>query len=85
MSYGNDIFMSNTDRPSDYGIEMFQGNKSDLFFSKITMSYLFNPKTNLKFEIGLVNRILEDEYVRNNTNFIFFALKTDLFNTYYDF
>ena len=84
-SYGNDIFMSNTDRPSDYGIEMFQGNKTDLFFSKITMSYLFNPKTNLKFEIGLVNRNLEDEYGRNNTNFIFFALKTDLFNRYYDF
>ena len=49
------------------------------------MSYLFNPKTNLKFEIGLVNRNLEDEYGRNDTNFIFFALKTDLFNRYYDF
>ena len=35
LSYGNDIFVSNTDRPSDYGIEMFQGNKTNIYFSKI--------------------------------------------------
>ena len=84
-SYGNDIFVSNTERPSDYGIEMFQGNKTNIYFSKFTVSYLFNSKTNLKLEMGLINRMLNDEYEKSKTNFIFFALKTDLFNRYYDF
>ena len=84
-SYGNDIFISNSDRPSDYGIEMYQGNKTDLFYNQLTISYLFNPKTNLKIEGGYVYRMLEDDYGVDHTNFIFFALKSDLFNRYYDF
>ena len=84
-SYGNDIFMSNNDRPSDYGIEMFQGNLSNLNYYKFTVSYLFNPKTNLKVESGYVYRSLEDDYEENITNFFFFALKSDLFNRYYDY
>ena len=84
-SFGNDIFMSNSDRPSDYSIEMFQGNDTKLFYSKTTLSYLFNPKTNLKIETGYVYRMLEDDYGKYKTNFIFFALKSDLFNRYYDF
>ncbi|HJM16654.1 MAG TPA: hypothetical protein QF851_04295 [Flavobacteriales bacterium] len=85
-SYGNDIFISNSERPdSDYGIEMYQGNKTDLFYNKLTISYLFNPKTNLKIEGGYVYRMLEDDYGVDHTNFIFFALKSDLFNRYYDF
>ena len=84
-SYGNDIFMSNSDRPSDYGIEMFQGNLSDLNYSKFTISYLFNSKTNLKVESGYIYRKLEDDTSVNTTNFFFFALKSDLFNRYYDY
>lgn len=84
-SYGNNIFMSNWDRPSDYGIDMYQGNRSDLKYFKVIVSYLFNPKTNLKIEGGYVYRMLDDDYGVYKTNFIFFALKSDLFNRYYDF
>jgi len=84
-SYGNDIFISNSERPSDYGIEMYQGNKTDIFYNKLTISYLFNPRTNLKIQGGYVYRMLEDDYGIDHTNFIFFALKSDLFNRYYDF
>ena len=81
-SYGNDIFMSNGDRPSDYGIEMFQGNLSDLNYSKFTISYLFNSKSSYEDSIY---RKLEDDTSVNTTNFFFFALKSDLFNRYYDY
>ena len=84
-SFGNDIFISNSERPSDYGIEMYQGNKTDLSFNKLTISYLFNPKTNLKIEAGYVYRILVDDFVEDNTSLFLFALKSDLFNRYYDF
>ena len=85
ISYGNDIFISNSERPSDYGIEMYQGNKTDILYNKLTISYLFNPRTNLKIQGGYVYRMLEDDYGIDRTNFIFFALKSDLFNRYYDF
>tara|TARA_Y100001968_G_C19431326_1_gene757193 strand:+ start:568 stop:2133 length:1566 start_codon:yes stop_codon:yes gene_type:complete len=84
-SFGNDIFISNSERPSDYGIEMYQGNKTDLSFNKLTISYLFNRKTNLKIQVGYIYRILVDDYVADNTSLFFFALKSDLFNRYYDF
>mgnify|MGYP006960971128 CR=1 FL=1 len=77
--------ISNSDRPSDYGIEIYQGNKTDLFYNQLTISYLFNPRTNLKIEGGYVYRMLEDDYGIDHKNFIFFALKSDLFNRYYDF
>ena len=84
-SYGNDIFMSNSDRPSDYGIEMYQGNLSKLNYNKFTFSYLINPRTNLKLQTTIIHRTLKDDYGVFPTNFISFALKSDLFNRYYDY
>ena len=84
-SYGNDIFMSNSDRPSDYGIEMYQGNLSKLNYNKFTVSYLINPRTNLKLQTTIIHRTLKDDYGIFPTNLIFFALKSDLFNRYYDY
>ena len=84
-SFGNDIFLSSSDRPSDYDIEMYQGNLSKLDYKKIIISYLINPKTNFKFESGYISRILKNDDGNNTTNFVFFALKSDLFNRYYDY
>ena len=84
-SYGNDIFMSNNDRPSDNGIQMYQGNLTNLDYRKATISYLINPKTNFKIETGIISRLFTDENGSSTSNFVFFALKSDLFNRYYDY
>ena len=85
VSYGNDIFMSNNDRPSsDNGI-MYQGNLTNLDYRKATISYLINPKTNFKIETGIISRLFTDENGSSKSNFVFFALKSDLFNRYYDY
>lgn len=85
ISYGNDIFISNSYRPSDFDIQLFQGNDSRLNYYRLYLSYLLNPRTNLKIESGYIFRKLNDDQIENKTGFIFFALRSDLFNRYYDF
>ncbi|MBE50888.1 MAG: hypothetical protein CMP51_04270 [Flavobacteriales bacterium] len=89
-NYGDDIFVTNSNRPSDYGIHMFQGNDTKLVSCKFSISYLINPTTNLKLEIGHLLRYLNpqihhESYSPRVTNFTFFAIKSDMFNKYYDF
>ncbi len=84
-SYGNNIFISNTLRPSDYGILMFQGNETDLVYQKVRTSFILNSKTNLKLEAGYVYRNYRNDYGEDRTNYFYLALKSDLFNRYYDF
>ena len=84
-NYGNDIFLSSDERPSDYGVEMYQGNYSVLDYIKTHISYTINPKTNLILQTGIVYRLLENDSGSEETSFIFFGVKSDLFNRYYDY
>ena len=83
-SYGNDIFVSNTG-DSDYGIEMFQGVKPIYISQNLLFLIYLIQKTNLKLEMGLINRMLNDEYEKVKQILFSLKLKTDLFNRYYDF
>jgi len=97
-SYGNDLFMSTgnyaseeglvgmgSGRPSDFGIDMYQGNLTEISYSSLNISYVVNPKTNLKINIGITIRDEVNEEAEMQTNFINFGLVTDLSNHYYDF
>jgi len=98
ISYGGDIYMSTgnfgeieeiedigSGRPSDFGIEMYQGNITKLKFNSIDISYIVNPVTNLKVNIGLVLRSLVSEESIEKTRFFNIGIRSDLFNNYYDF
>ena len=98
ISYGSDIYMSTgnfgeieglenlgSGRPTDFGIEMYQGNETDLKFNSIDISYIINPITNLKINLGLVFRSLESEDNMEKTRFFNIGIRSDLFNNYYDF
>ncbi len=98
ISYGNDLFMSTgnyaseegldgmgSGRPSDFGIDMYQGNLTEISYSSLNVSYVVNPKTNLKINIGITIRDEVNEEAEMQTNFINFGLVTDLSNHYYDF
>jgi hypothetical protein len=97
-SYGNDLFMSTgnyaseeglvgmgSGRPSDIGIDMYQGNLTEISYSSLNVSYVVNPKINLKINIGITIRDEVNEEAEIQTNFINFGLVTDLSNHYYDF
>ena len=98
IRYGNDLFMSTgnfaeeaglvgmgSGRPSDIGIDMYQGNLTEISYSSFNVSYVVNPKINLKINIGITIRDEVNEETEMQTNFINFGLVTDLSNHYYDF
>ncbi|MFT6417227.1 MAG: hypothetical protein ACJARZ_002586 [Dokdonia sp.] len=88
--YGGSIYGSDENRPSDEGIEFFQGNKVDSFYADVELGYLINPATNLKV---YVNPIFRDFKAATqtattfdtNTLWVNVGFRTDLFNWYYDY
>ena len=95
-SYGNDLYESTgtfeepsgkvyEGRPSDFGIDMYQGNLTTVNLKNFNIAYIVNPKTNLKINLGVTLRDFKNEDGELKTQFINFAIKSDLFNHYYDF
>ena len=85
ISYGNNIYADYNNRSSDFGIEMYNGNKTNVDYTQINIGYILNPSTNLKIDFSLVSRKLSSEAHNYNTLFYSISLKSDLFNHYYDF
>jgi hypothetical protein len=96
-SYGNDLYFSTgnyaeqeglvamgTGRPSDFGIEMYQGNLTKIEYKSLNLSYILNPLTNLKLNFGFVLRKQNNYYGSLKTRYFNFGLMSDLFNYYYD-
>lgn len=96
-SYGNDLYFSTgnyaeqeglvamgTGRPSDFGIEMYQGNLIKIEYKSLNLSYILNPLTNLKLNFGFVLRKQNNDYGSLKTRYFKFGLMSDLFNYYYD-
>ncbi|MDT0293456.1 gliding motility protein RemB [Mesonia ostreae] len=89
--YGGDIYGTEYDRETDLGNEIYQGNKVDFTYGEFELGYLVNPATNLKVYASIIQRNLsptikdtELNLVENST-WLNFGLRTDLFNWYYDF
>ncbi|HEX7365765.1 MAG TPA: gliding motility protein RemB [Pelobium sp.] len=84
-NYGKDIFKPYTSRNSDYGNNTGQGVKTDFTFLQGKVSYLINPKYNLRLEASASSR-QEDNVLNNNrTHFITFGLRSSFRNLYDDF
>jgi len=95
-SYGNDLYESTgifeepsgkayEGRPSDFGIDIYQGNLTTLNLKIFNIAYIVNPKTNLKINLGVTLRDFKNEDDELQTQFINIGVKSDLFNHYYDF
>lgn len=89
--YGGSIYGNDENRPSDNGIEFFQGNKVNSLYADVELGYLINPSTNLKVYINPIyrdfNAEIQDEKVTFDTNTLWVnvGFRTDLFNWYYDY
>lgn len=89
-SYGGNIFRDNDDRASDYDNEIGQGNNAKIFIGDLQVGYLVNPTTNLKLFAGFTYRNFDPNeptnmFVKSNSTWVTFGLKTDVFNWYFDF
>ncbi|HET6243204.1 MAG: hypothetical protein H0V01_01440 [Bacteroidetes bacterium] len=59
--------------------------EASLFWKEISVGYIINRKTNMKIMVGFSERISANVNRRQESRILFFALRTDLFNRYYDF
>ncbi|MDT0555225.1 gliding motility protein RemB [Patiriisocius hiemis] len=88
--YGSSIYGTEDNRISDLGNEITQGNTTDFFHTEILGGYLLNPATNLKVYGSVIFRNFSpnentQDVFKNNTTWVNFGIRTDLFNWYYDF
>lgn len=58
---------------------------TNLTTQEFRIAYLFNPKTNLQFNVGVINRNYSNDISNQHTQFIYIGLRTNLMNEYYDF
>ncbi|MBD0833476.1 energy transducer TonB [Aestuariibaculum sediminum] len=90
FSYGSDVYRDYDDRPFDTGVEVGQGNKTNVFNGNLQAGYLINPASNLKIFTEVTFRDFNPETetastFKSNTVWINFGIRTDLFNWYFDF
>ena len=89
INYGGDIYKSNDYRIANSGIEMLQGDNTRIFITDLQAGYLINPTTNLRLFGGFTYRNFNPTQPITNfkeaTTWFTIGLKTDLFNTYFDF
>lgn len=85
LNYGSNIFLSYNTRFQDYDNHIGQGLKTDLTFLEAKVSYLLNPKYNLRIELGGVYRNEKSVEFTRNTKLVTFGLRSSFRNLYQDF
>lgn len=88
--YGGDIYGDEDNRVSTVGNEIAQGNSTDFLHVELQAGYLINPATSLKIYGSIMFRdfkptISTESTYENNTTWVNFGIRTDLFNWYSDF
>ena len=85
-NWGTDIYLASDTREEEYGNEIGQGINTKIFYADLKLGYLFNPKTNLRIQVGLTYRNLSPENLsKNTTQYLYAGVTTNLTNRYYDF
>lgn len=85
LNYGKDIFKSYDSRSVNYGSHVGQGLKTNFYFGEAKVSYLLNPKYNLRLELGGVYRRESNNLGIKNTGLVTFGLRSTFRNLYQDF
>lgn len=86
-NYGKDIFKSYDEgRLGDYNNRIGQGAATMLKYGEVRVSYLLNPKYNLRLEANTIYRQESFDYGRQlNANWFNFGLRSSFRNLYTDF
>lgn len=86
-NYGGDLFKSYEMYHHLYGNKIGQGVANTLLYGDARVSYILNPKYNLRAELGLVYRDHQrpDNGYRHRTGMVSLGLRASFRNLYYDF
>jgi hypothetical protein len=85
VSYGKDIYKSYFLRPSEEGIFIGHGLKTNLFYAQATIAYILNPKNNLRLEIGYTHRKESNSQYTDKQQIFNIGLRSSFRNIYKDF
>ncbi|MCL4641647.1 MULTISPECIES: gliding motility protein RemB [Olivibacter] len=85
INYGGNIFKSYENYVKEYGNFVGQGITTDLKYFDAKVSYLFNPKYNLRLELGGIFRQEKNNFIDNKTIVLNLGLKASFRNWYQDF
>ncbi len=90
FAYGGNIYTSEYNRPADNGNELAQGNTADFLHLELNAGYILNPATNLKIYGSFIYRSLSPKLdtpavFNEETTWLNFGIRTDIFNWYKDF
>jgi hypothetical protein len=86
--WGGNIFYTDTKGENGYnsvGNTTGQGLSTKIINAGIKIGYIFNPKYHLCFEGGYSMRNLSNLLTSAKSSYIWFCLRTNLFNQYFDF
>jgi hypothetical protein len=83
--FGKNIFISYSNRPSDYGNYTGQGFQTKLITASLRAAYILDTRMNLKVELGFADRIIQTASVTRQVPYIFLGIRTDLSNLYSDY
>ena len=84
-SYGKNIFKSYNSRAGNYNNSINQGVKTNFMYLDSRISFLLNPKTNLRVEAGTVYRQEKNDLKDDKTSWITLGLRSSFRNIYQDF
>lgn len=91
ISMGGNVLVSYKDRNppggniNNYGHVTTQGLKNTVFILQSSVGYLLFPEINMRAELGAMLRVKENTVSTAVMPWVFFGLKTSLWNQYHDF
>jgi hypothetical protein len=85
-NFGQNIFLSYTTRPYEYGHKTTQGNRLKLMQSDLKFTYYMVPQLNLRLEVGYIQRSLKDQLnYELQSPYIYFGIKSSIHQFYRDY
>ncbi|MES2417259.1 MAG: gliding motility protein RemB [Bacteroidota bacterium] len=84
-NFGKDINASYNTRLRQDGYKTGGGLKTNFYYADARVSFLINPKYNLRFELGAISRTEKNNLGTDRTNQVTFGLRSTFRNIYQDF
>lgn len=82
---GEDIQASNTTRTQEYENEIKQGILNEVLYLDLSLSYVLQEKWKTMVSVGIINRDQTTGKTGTTNNMMYFSLKTNLYNSYFNF
>lgn len=83
-NWGQNIFLSYTNHPLEYGNKFWQGLKTQIVYTHFKLGYLIVPAEGIRAEAGLAVRKESNSVNTQSSTYFFIGIRTGLMNRYFD-